>query len=262
MKPCQILPSTTSHKREPLGVTLEIFSRLGMLDLDLNLHHIIEDGVPIDDVRSALVAGQQRVWVVSGGWCDFYHEPPQIDETFRSVERQVATAKALGVDRIRLFFGRLKLQDYSRESLVIISTNLRRLSDRHPGMLFAFENHDGASLRPAICREILETVDRSNIRMNFDPVNFERAGVSGLEALRELSPLISHVHLKGSQGTACCEFGVGDVDLTPVLEELVRSGYQGGFTVEYEGRFDRTVRLYQSFRRAQSTIEAVIGARS
>ena len=41
-------------------------------------------------------------------------------------------------------------------------------------MLFNFENHDGASLHPEVCREILQRVDRPNIRMNFDPINFER----------------------------------------------------------------------------------------
>ena len=54
MQPCQVLASTTSHKREPLLPTLDVFSRLGLRDLDLNLHHIIEIGTPVEDVRAAL----------------------------------------------------------------------------------------------------------------------------------------------------------------------------------------------------------------
>ena len=59
-----------------------------------------------------------------------------------------------------------------------MSEPLWRLSDLHPDMRFNFENHDGASLHPEVCLEILNRVDRPNIRMNFDSINFERAGAT------------------------------------------------------------------------------------
>jgi 3-dehydroshikimate dehydratase len=255
MKPHQILPSTTSHKREPLLPTLEIFSRLGLRDLDLNLNHMIERGVDVDTVRAALATNGQRVWIVSGGWCDFFAREPEIQETMTSVARQVAMARAFGVDRMRLFFGRLTREDWSDEVLERVARNIQRLTDRYSNVSFVFENHDGASSRPEVCRAILERVDRSNARMNFDPINFEHAGVDSRAALGELQPLVAHVHLKGLDRGRFCEFGAGDVDLTPVLGTLIAGGYRGGFTVEYEGAFDRTLRLYEGVRHA----EAVIG---
>lgn len=254
MTPFQVLPSTTSHKHEPLVPTLEIFSRLGFTDLDLNLNHMIERGVAVDDVRRALTANGQRVRIVSGGWCDFFDPPPRIDETFASVARQVGMARAFGVDRLRLFFGRLRRDDYCADARDAIVSNIQRLADAYPDMRFHFENHDGASSRPDVCREILERVARPNTQLNFDPINFEHAGVNCVDALDELQPLIAHVHLKGYANGAFCGFGEGDVDLGPVLRTLVARGYRECFTVEYEGAFDRTVRLYQSVRRAQSTI--------
>lgn len=53
---------------------------------------------------------------------------------------------------------------------------------------------------------------------------------------------------------AFCEFGAGDVDLTALLRQLADSGYAGRFTVEYEGDFDGTVRLYQSVQRARAAV--------
>jgi sugar phosphate isomerase/epimerase len=250
----RVLTSTTSHKREPLGPTLEIFSRLGLCDIDLNLHHILEEGVSVASVVNAASAGGLRIWIVSGGWCDFFHEDLRLDETTRSVARQVDIARSLGATQLRLFFGRLEYERYSPGALDTVSRNLRQLSDRHPDMLFNFENHDGASLRPEVCREILEAVDRANIRMNFDPINFERAGVNGLAALELVRPRVGHVHLKGLERGEFCEFGVGDVDLGPVLRALESSGYQGAFTVEYEGTRDGTLRLYQSVERARKTV--------
>ncbi len=252
--PPRVLASTTSHKGEPLLPTLELFSRLDLRDIDLNLHHILEEGVNVDDVVDAASAQDLRIWVVSGGWCDFFHAGPQAEQTDASVARQVAVARQVGAAQLRLFFGRLKFEAYSPAALEAVCGNLWRLSDVHPEMLFNFENHDGASLRPEVCGEILERVDRPNIRMNFDPINFERAGVSGRGALDKVHRFVGHVHLKGLEHGEFCEFGAGDVDLTPVLRALDSYGYRGGFSVEYEGKKDKTLRLYQSVKTARAAI--------
>jgi sugar phosphate isomerase/epimerase len=250
-----VIPSTTSHKREPLLPTLEIFARLGMHDLDLNLNHIVERGVAPETVAGALREHGQRVWMVSGGWCDFFDPEPKCHETDASVAAQVALARQFGVDRMRLFFGRLPFEQFTPGALTTIAANIRRLVTAHPDLLFVFENHDGASSRPEVCRAILEAVDRPNARLNFDPINFEVAGIDSVEALSTLAPLVAHVHLKGlDQAAGFCEFGRGRVDLTPELRMLLDGGYEGGFTVEYEGPFDRTVRLYESLHCAQMTI--------
>ena len=92
----RILASTTAHKREPLLDTLEMFGRLGLCDLDLNLHHLIEGAVPVSSVVTAADAHGLRVWALSGGWCDFYHRAPEVEDTFASVARQVGIAGELG----------------------------------------------------------------------------------------------------------------------------------------------------------------------
>jgi len=250
----RVLASTTSHKREPLLPTLELFGRLDLRDVDLNLHHVLEEGVPVDTVTEAATANGLQIRIASGGWCDFFHGSPQSDETDRSVARQVDIAQRLGARQLRLFFGRLAFDAYSAAQRDTACQNLHRLSDRHQAMLFNFENHDGASLHPEVCAEILERVDRPNIRMNFDPINFERAGVNCRTALDMVHAFVGHVHLKGLDRGEFCEFGAGDVDLLPILDALRSYGYRGAFTVEYEGPRDGTLRLYQSVRRARSLI--------
>lgn len=252
-----MLASTTSHKGEPLLPALEVFARLDLCDIDLNLHHILERGASIDDIRRTADRQGLRIWAVSGGWCDFFHAAPRIDDTFRSVERQVAIAAEFGVDLLRLFFGRLKYADYSPATRDELCANLLALSDRHPAMRFVFENHDGASLHPEVCAEVLGRVDRPNIRMNFDPINFERAGVNSREALAVVQDFVAHAHLKGLEDGQYCEFGVGDVDLTVVLMRLAARGYTGSFSVEYEGPHDKTLRLYQSVARAREALRSV-----
>jgi sugar phosphate isomerase/epimerase len=253
----RILASTTSHKHESLPRTLDAFSRLGLFDLDLNLHHFLERGEPVERIAQATAQNRQRVWVVSGGWCDFFHRPPAIDDTVRSVERQVHIADELGARMIRLFFGRLPAASFDAAAAATIVANLKRLSDRHPDTTFVFENHDGASLVPEICRDVLGGVGRPNIRMNFDPINFARAHVDPDHALDVVGPLVAHMHLKGIDAGEFCEFGSGDLDLTPILLALFRRGYDGDFTVEYEGPFDGTLRLYESVQRARHVTAAL-----
>jgi sugar phosphate isomerase/epimerase len=250
----RVLTATTSHKRESLLPTLELFAMLGLRDIDLNLHHILETGLPVRAVAHAVAAHGLRLHLVSGGWCDFFHRAPDIDATFASVARQVDIGAELGVATLRLFFGRLRREHYTAAHADVVCANLSRLSDTHPDVVFVFENHDGASLDPAICRSVLDRVARPNVRMNFDPINFAKAGVDPAAALDVVRAVVGHVHLKGLERGEYCEFGVGDVDLGPVVHSLVAGGYTGRFTVEYEGRFDGTLRLFQSVKRARALL--------
>ena len=254
IQPFQILPSTTSHKAEALIPALDVFARLGFTDLDLNLNHIIERGTPATDVRAALAANGQRVFIASGGWCDFFNAPPEIQKTFDSIERQVALTREFGVDRLRLFYGRLPYAEWSPSRRAVAADNIRQVGTQYPDITFVFENHDGASSNPDVCGALLEDVDLPNVRHTFDAINFEHRGVKTMDALRRLQPLIGHVHLKGYDGEHFCEFGEGTIDLGRMLETLIRGGYRGAFTVEYEGAGDRTVRLYTSVQRARSVV--------
>jgi len=253
----RVLASTTSHKREPLIATLEVFSRLGLTDLDLNLHHFIEGNLPVDVAAAAAATYGQRVWVTSGGWCDFFHDAPRIEETFASVRRQVDLTRRLGVRMLRLFFGRLSRASYGPAIERAVGDRLRRLADGDPDITFVFENHDTTCEVPNVCRDLIMRADRPNIRMNFDPINFAHAGVDPAAALAIVHPVVGHVHLKGLDRGTYCEFGTGDVNLIPILRELIRHGYNGDFTVEYEGPFDGTLRLYESVVRARNSIASI-----
>ena len=105
-----------------------------------------------------------------------------------------------------------------------------------------------------MCHEILASVARPNVQMNFDPINFAKTGIDPMAALTTLRDVVGHVHLKGLQRGAYCEFGEGEVDLVPVVRSLLDQGYSGSFSVEYEGPFDGTLRLYRSVARARALL--------
>ena len=251
----RVFPSTTSHKAERLAPSLEVFARLGFTDIDLNLNHIIDGHASAADALAAIHDNGQRVRIVSGGWCDFFDEGRAALDTRRSVEQQVDLVHTFGAPALRLFFGRLPISACSPSAIDVCARNIRHVAACHPDILFAFENHDGASASPAVCRTIIEAADTPNARLVFDPINFVHRGETALEALATLLPHIAHVHLKGYARGSFCGFDEGEVDLLPVIRLLCAERYAGAFTVEYEGAGDRTVRLFTSVRRAQAALE-------
>ena len=244
-----ILVSTVSYKNEPLEMVLYLFKSIGFRNIELHLNPLYHDILNPLQAKKLFEKFRIKPYVFSGGWCDFFSFKPDINKTFNSVKKQVAIAKELRCNVIRLFFGRLSLFDYNQSHLNSIVNNLLCLSDRYKEITFVFENHDGASLNPKVCQEILQTVNKRNIQMNFDPINFERSGVSSKEALTILIPYIKHVHLKGLNGNELCEYGEGDVDLDSVINVLLDSNYNGYFTLEYEGRKNPTIRLMKSYEK-------------
>jgi sugar phosphate isomerase/epimerase len=262
MHPLQIVPSTTSHKREGLVATLRLFARLGFHDIDLNLNHIVEGGSDPAEVADALAANGQRVQIASGGWCDFFDEGPAARRTRESVERQVGLTRRFGADRLRLFFGRLPPEAYTARSADACARNIQPIARANSDLLLVLENHDGASSRPHVCRSVLEAVDLPNVRLTFDPINFEHRGVRTGDALALLQGFVGHVHLKGYAAGEFCGFGEGEVDLIPALRTLIAGGYAGGFTVEYEGAGDRTLRLFDSVERARTAMARIDDART
>ena len=229
----RVLTSTTSHKREPLLPTLEFFGALGLRDLDLNLHHILEAGVagrrPWPRPRHA---HDLRVWVAVRRLVRFLRSRrPRSSDTFASVARQVALARRLGVRQLRLFFGRLESERlFARGARDGHATNLRRLSDRSSGRaVFVFENHDGASLRSGgLPGDSRDAWTRPNVRMNFDPINFAKAGVDPMAApdVRAAArrprppegPRARRVPVNSAKATST---------LAPVLRSLAEGAYAG-----------------------------------
>jgi sugar phosphate isomerase/epimerase len=256
MTAARVIPSTTSHKREPVAAVLDLFARLGWRDVDLNLWPFMEEGESVETAVEALERNGQRAGMASGGWCDFFETGAAADATRASVARQAGCARRLGATHLRLFFGRLAASEYSPARLSVARDHLRAIAAEHADLTFVVENHGrGASGRVETCAEILAAVGRPNVKMNFDPINAEHAGSPAMTALAAVRPFVAHVHLKGLAGPdEYCEFGAGVVDLAPVIQSLLSSGYAGGFTVEYEGPRDKTLRLWLGYEAATRLI--------
>jgi sugar phosphate isomerase/epimerase len=94
-----------------------------------------------------------------------------------------------------------------------------------------------------VLRALLDALDTSAIRVNFDPANLTMAGFDLDEALEALLPFIVHTHAKDgvrdpeawSRGRwQEVPLGEGDVPWERYITRLREAGYTGAFTIERE----------------------------
>jgi sugar phosphate isomerase/epimerase len=239
--------SMVSFKNENPVDVLEVFERLGFNNIELHQHYFIEKNIDPLHVCKYLEERNLNIKAMSGGWCDFFSSSPYIEETFESVSRQVKITNYFSCNKLRLFFGRLDVKYRSAQVLEKIVSNLKRLSDRFQDTLFVFENHNGLSLIPEFNAEVFDKVNRPNIRMTFDPVNFQKHGINPEAALKMLYPNIAHVHLKGLKNNNICGYGEGDFTPDFVVNFLRGLKYTGLFSLEYEGTRNAIIGLLRSY---------------
>jgi len=99
------------------------------------------------------------------------------------------------------------------------------------GAMLATETgpEEGATLRG-----LLEALDTSGVRVNFDPANFIIYGYDMRAAVDELLPYVVHTHAKDARGREEVPLGEGDVDFDWYIPRIRSQGFDGFFTIERE----------------------------
>lgn len=153
---------------------------------------------------------------------------------------QIDLAVALGTRIITTHIGEVpETPDAVWDTLRAALNAIGRYAEDH-GVVLATET--GPESGPVL-RALLDTLDTSAVRVNFDPANLVMAGFDLDEALDALLPYIVHTHAKDglndpvarAQGRWCeMPLGQGDVPWPHYLQRLHSGGYDGVFAIERE----------------------------
>ncbi|MEZ4637943.1 MAG: sugar phosphate isomerase/epimerase [Caldilineaceae bacterium] len=105
------------------------------------------------------------------------------------------------------------------------------------GVVLAIEHHVASILdTPAIVVELIDLVDRDNVKVNFDISHFNVIGVPIEESVAAVAPLSVHTHIKDERGLKPdYEFlipGEGVFDYVTFLKAMRRHGYEGFISPE------------------------------
>jgi sugar phosphate isomerase/epimerase len=108
---------------------------------------------------------------------------------------------------------------------------------RDRGVVIGMEPHVDAIIdTPAKALDLLEVVDASNVKINFDISHFDIAGISTEESVSKLAAHSAHAHVKDQRGRVPdYEFlipGEGPFDFVEYLDAMRRHGYEGFITAE------------------------------
>ncbi len=238
----KIIVNTVPLKKVNLQKIIPIFNRLNFNDIELHFDHFFSNDYDLNDIINLFEENQIKVRAMAGGWCDFFYDGKIKKETFNSIERQISLMKNFNCNKLRLFFGRLPINEFNSKARKILIRNLQELSDKFSGNNFIFETHDNISVDYKILKPILEEVNRNNINLNFDPANIRKAGFDPYDFLIEMRNKIKHLHVKGLKSLTgktikdfYCSYGEGILSYKKIFDYLKETNYQDCLSIEFEG---------------------------
>jgi len=178
------------------------------------------------------------------------------ESQLRDVTESVDAAAELGASVVRVFSGDLP-RDASlsfEQGMAYVVEGLRA-SARYAetkGIVLCLENHGLFAGKSEQVRQVLREVGSPALKSTFDTGNFLLVDQSPTEALEELIDDVGHVHVKdlarvgadvsagvlsslGGRRYQGKIAGQGEVDLASLVRTLRGSGYDGWYTVEFEG---------------------------
>lgn len=143
--------------------------------------------------------------------------------------------------------------------------HLRRIGDAagERGITYCFETHPGLSQNAERMIELMEGLDHSHLRLNFDTGNilFYNDGADVIEELRQVREWVRHVHLKDHTGRPgewhFSTFGTGGaVDFAAVRHLLEEVNFNGPCSLELEGiQGEEPLSLQQHHQRVVDSVK-------
>ncbi|MFP6767140.1 MAG: sugar phosphate isomerase/epimerase family protein [Planctomycetaceae bacterium] len=143
--------------------------------------------------------------------------------------------------------------------------HLRRIGDHAAsrGLIYCFETHPGICQDHRGMYDTMQELEHPQLRLNFDTGNilYYNEQIHGEIALAKVCHLVSHLHLKDSQGAyqhwyfPALGYG-GAVDFVRVLELMSACGFEGPYSLEIEGiQGEEELSLEDHHRRIVDSVE-------
>ncbi|MGQ0714846.1 MAG: sugar phosphate isomerase/epimerase family protein [Gemmatimonadaceae bacterium] len=163
----------------------------------------------------------------------------QLDEAARFID----LARALGTPYVRVFGDRYVPGESREATRERIAANLRKLGERAAGqgVTLLIESHGDFTDSPSLL-EILQRADSPAVALLWDAHHtFVASHEEPEDTVRQLGRWIRHTHLKDSvaagEGRRYVLTGTGEVPVRRQVEALVKSGYRGYYSFEWEKRW-------------------------
>jgi hydroxypyruvate isomerase len=170
--------------------------------------------------------------------------PGREDEFAETVRAAIALATRLGTSRLNGLVGVPPVGVSREEARDTALANLNRVEPlvREAGITLLVEAINNVDMpgywanTVDAAADLVQTVDRPNVRLQLDQYHAAMAGEDAIDCLRRYFPLIAHVQIADVPGRH--EPGTGTQPIEAFLRELDRLGYSGFVGLEYRPLVD------------------------
>jgi hydroxypyruvate isomerase len=203
-------------------------------------------GEALADVEAAVRDAGLRVALLNfdagdmaAGYRGLLSDPDRVEGFRENVPVALDLAERLGCRRLNALAGLERAPGERDAQLALAAESVRFAADRAAplGMditieaVNTFEN--GPYLVPTTRAAVafIDTVDRPNVRVQYDAYHMQRMEGNLVATLREIAPRLGHVQIADSPGRG--EPGTGEINYPFVLAEIEALGYDGWIGLEY-----------------------------
>jgi hydroxypyruvate isomerase len=148
-------------------------------------------------------------------------------------------AQRLGCDKLNALVGLERAPGARTEQLELAAENVRFAADEADPLgiditieaVNTFENGPYLLHTTRQSAAFIDTVDRPNVRLQYDAYHMQRMEGNLVATLTEFAPRIAHIQIADSPGRG--EPGTGEINYPFVLDAIDALGYEGWIGLEY-----------------------------
>ncbi|WML48347.1 sugar phosphate isomerase/epimerase family protein [Neobacillus sp. PS3-34] len=181
------------------------------------------------------------------------NDPEYRAQQLQEVKDAVDMAVHFGAKVVRVFSGNVDENISFEDGMKFILDGLEKASRyaEEKGVILCLENHGQFAGRGDQVLHIIQSINSPSLKSTFDAGNFLLVDQDPSLAVTELKDVVKHVHIKdftkvdGPMNQSLKSLkgsyylgkvaGEGEVDLPYILEKLKACGFDGWYTVEFEG---------------------------
>jgi len=252
----KVICNTISLRKMDISDLIPTLGKLEIKDLELHADFLLDKSIDYKKFNKDLNKYNIKIYVFSGGWCNFLTK--DISENIESMQKQIDIMKKINCNKIRIFLGQMKNEDYTEEAGNKAVKDLTTLSKTFPKITFLMENENGVNSNPDILYSIMSRVNKPNILLNYDFANMEAVGYNSFSNFKKLKDFVGHIHIKGilnKKDRKYCEYGKGILDYTEIFNYLKEIDYNKLISSEYEGDGNKLEGLKNCFFNLKKDIE-------
>ncbi len=195
----------------------------------------------VEDLRRTFAARGLAVCAL-GTSCRFAPSDEVCAASIRDARRYLQVAAGLGAPLMRVFGGAFDAQSVSEaDAERRVAGALAELAPeaRAAGVCVVLETHDGFSAGERVGR-VLRQVGDGAVGACWDWLHPCRVGESPEQTAAALQGRVRHAHTKDARRSAdgkwqAAPLGEGTLPLAGILQEMLRQGYDGPLSLEWEG---------------------------